>query len=196
MIEYVLDTLEQAGAVQTIAVIGYRAADVQATLANRRNLVFVEQREQLGTGHAVQVCAAELKRYPDAAVLVVAGDSPMLRADSVKRFSPSFQNSDASCLLGTAHRENPFGLGRIVRDAAGNFLWVSSKKKDATPEQKRSPEVNLSCYLFRCGDLLDALSQLGNNNAQREYYLTDVPAILQRAGKKIVALPVSSRAKP
>jgi bifunctional UDP-N-acetylglucosamine pyrophosphorylase/glucosamine-1-phosphate N-acetyltransferase/UDP-N-acetylglucosamine pyrophosphorylase len=189
MIEYVLDTLEQAGSVKTIVVVGYRAADVQTTLAARSNLVFVEQREQLGTGHAVQVCAAELKRYPDAAVLVVAGDSPMLRADSVQRVFAEFQSSGAACLLGTAHRENPFGLGRIVRDPAGNFAGIV-EEKDASPEQKLITEVNLSCYLFRCGDLLDALSQLGNNNAQREYYLTDVPAILQRAGKKIVALPV------
>jgi bifunctional UDP-N-acetylglucosamine pyrophosphorylase / glucosamine-1-phosphate N-acetyltransferase len=189
MIEYVLDTLEQAGATQTIAVIGYRAADVQTTLAERKNLVFVEQREQLGTGHAVQVCAAELQRYPNAAVLVVAGDSPMLRADSVKKVFAEFQASGAACLLGTAHRENPFGLGRIVRDTAGSFASIV-EEKDASPEQKLITEVNLSCYLFRCVDLLDALSQLGNNNAQREYYLTDVPAILQRSGKKIVALPV------
>lgn len=189
MIEYVLDTLEQAGSAQTIVVVGYRAADVQATLAGRKGLVFVEQREQLGTGHAVQVCAAELKRFPNAAVLVVAGDSPMLRADSVKKVFAEFQSSGASCLLGTAQRDNPFGLGRIVRDAAGNFAGIV-EEKDASPEQKQITEVNLSCYLFRCGDLLEALAQLGNNNAQREYYLTDVPAILQRAGKKIVALPV------
>jgi len=189
MIEYVLDTLEQAGSVQTIVVVGYRAADVQVTLAARSKLAFVEQREQLGTGHAVQVCAAELKRFPDAAVLVVAGDSPMLRAESVQRVFQEFQSSGAACLLGTAHRDNPFGLGRIVRDAAGNFAGIV-EEKDASPDQKLITEVNLSCYLFNCGDLLDALSQLGNNNAQREFYLTDVPAILQRAGKKIVALPV------
>ena len=189
MIEYVLDTLEQAGSAQTVVVVGYRAADVQATLAARSKLTFVEQREQLGTGHAVQVCADVLKRYPNAAVLVVAGDSPMLRADSVKKVFAEFKASGASCLLGTAHRDNPFGLGRIVRDAAGNFAGIV-EEKDASPEQKQITEVNLSCYLFNCSNLLDALLQLGNNNAQKEYYLTDVPAILQRAGKKIVALPV------
>ncbi len=85
--------------------------------------------------------------------------------------------------VGTAHKADPFGLGRIVRNAQGDFEAIV-EQKDATPEQQQITEVNLSCYVFRSRDLLAALDQLSNNNAQREYYLTDVPAILKRAGKK------------
>ncbi|MGC4003513.1 MAG: NTP transferase domain-containing protein [Pirellulales bacterium] len=188
MIDYVVDTLRDAGASRTVVVVGYRADDVRRTLASRPNVEFAEQREQLGTGHAVMMCRDALAASPDAAVLVVAGDSPMLRAASIVKLASEFRHDDAA-LLGTAHRADPFGLGRIVRDASGAFSGIV-EEKDATPEQKRITEVNLSCYLFRCRDLLTALDGLSDANAQKEYYLTDVPAIMKRAGKTIRALPV------
>ncbi|MDX1962606.1 MAG: NTP transferase domain-containing protein [Pirellulales bacterium] len=189
MIEYVLDTLRRAGVAQTIAVIGYRAADVRQTLGNQPKLTFVEQTEQLGTGHAVMMARQALASHPDAAVLVVAGDSPMARADSIQELFAEYLRLRPACLLGTARRENPHGLGRIVRDQAGNFTGIV-EEKDATPEQRQITEVNMSCYLFHCADLLGALDLLGNNNAQREYYLTDVPGILLGQGKSVQALAV------
>jgi bifunctional UDP-N-acetylglucosamine pyrophosphorylase/glucosamine-1-phosphate N-acetyltransferase/UDP-N-acetylglucosamine pyrophosphorylase len=100
-----------------------------------------------------------------------------------------FNKGGYACLLGTLIKDDPSGLGRIVRDARGKFAKIV-EQKDATAEQQAICEVNMSTYLFDCQDLLWALTQLDNSNAQAEYYLTDCPAILLKAGKKVDAVPV------
>ncbi len=92
----------------------------------------------------------ELGECSDAAVLIVAGDSPMLLPDSIQAVFEQYKSKQPACILGTAKRDNPFGLGRIVRDCASNFEAIV-EEKDATPEQKKITEVNMSCYLFRAG---------------------------------------------
>ena len=192
MIEYVLDALEQAGVDKTIVVVGYRSGLVRETLAHRRNLEFVEQTEQLGTGHAVMTCREKLCPH-EGSVMVVAGDSPMIQVDSIKKLFEAYHNESAekrpSCILGTAHKENPEGLGRILRDEAGEFQGII-EDKDASPEQKMITEVNMSYYIFHTPDLLEALSHLRTDNAQKEYYITDTPAIMKSQGKRVIALPV------
>jgi bifunctional UDP-N-acetylglucosamine pyrophosphorylase/glucosamine-1-phosphate N-acetyltransferase/UDP-N-acetylglucosamine pyrophosphorylase len=189
MIEYVLDALSAAGIADILLVVGYRSDLVRAGLANRPGLTFVEQAEQLGTGHAVMVCRPELERRTGAPVFVLAGDSPMMQASSLASLVEEFTRRRPACLIGTADKENPAGLGRIVRDAAGNFDAIV-EEKDATESQRAIREVNLSTYLFDCRELLWALDRVRNDNAQREYYITDVPGILKRAGKQVVALKV------
>ena len=188
MVEYVLDALDAAGIDQTIVVVGYRADDVRTTLAHRDRIAFALQAEQLGTGHAVMMCREQLANH-DGPVVIVAGDSPMTRADSLRRLLAEFQERCPACILGTARKENPTGLGRIVRDAAGAFVGIV-EEKDATPEQRRITEVNLSTYVFNCRDLLMALDRITSNNQQREYYLTDCPGVLLAAGKSVLALPI------
>jgi bifunctional UDP-N-acetylglucosamine pyrophosphorylase/glucosamine-1-phosphate N-acetyltransferase/UDP-N-acetylglucosamine pyrophosphorylase len=195
MIEYVLDALEQAGIEKILVVVGYRSDLVRETLARRHNLTFVEQTEQLGTGHAVMVCRKELQ-HNDGPVMVVAGDCPMIQVGSIKEL---FRNYDVSntaadaqppaCILGTALKDNPQGLGRIVRDGNGQFIGIV-EEKDATPEQKLIKEVNMSYYVFHTPDLLEALNHLKTNNSQNEYYITDTPAVLKSQGKRVLALPV------
>jgi bifunctional UDP-N-acetylglucosamine pyrophosphorylase/glucosamine-1-phosphate N-acetyltransferase/UDP-N-acetylglucosamine pyrophosphorylase len=189
MIEYVLDSLAAAGIDDVVLVIGYRSDLVRTTLANRKGLTFVEQVQQLGTGHAVMVCRDELARRGDAAVFVLAGDSPMMQAGSLVALIEEFSRRQPACLIGTAHKKNPQGLGRVVRDAAGQFLKIV-EEKDATPAERELTEVNLSCYLFDCRALLSALERLKNNNAQGEFYITDVPGILKDQGQPVVALDV------
>ena len=188
MIEYVLDALEAAGVDEIWIVVGYRAEDVRRTLAHRRNIRFCLQSEQLGTGHAVMMCREHLARH-DGPVLVVAGDSPLLQVNSVRTLFAEFAARRPACLLGTATKDNPTGLGRIVRDASGRFAAIV-EEKDATPAQRAIREVNLSCYVFDSRELLWALENLRDDNAQREYYLTDCPGLLSRAGKSVDALCV------
>jgi bifunctional UDP-N-acetylglucosamine pyrophosphorylase/glucosamine-1-phosphate N-acetyltransferase/UDP-N-acetylglucosamine pyrophosphorylase len=188
MIEYVLDALEQAGVGKIIVVVGYRSDLVRETLAHRRNLEFVEQTEQLGTGHAVMMCQEQLSPHKDS-VMVVAGDCPMIQVDSIRKLFDAYKNGSPSCILGTAYKENPAGLGRILRDETGEFQGII-EEKDATPEQKKITEVNMSYYVFHTPDLLEALTHLRTDNAQKEYYITDTPAIMKSQGKRVVALPV------
>jgi bifunctional UDP-N-acetylglucosamine pyrophosphorylase/glucosamine-1-phosphate N-acetyltransferase/UDP-N-acetylglucosamine pyrophosphorylase len=188
MIDYVLDALEAAGVQRTVVVVGYRADDVREALAQRKNVAFALQAEQHGTGHAV-MCAREHFTGHEGAVMVVAGDSPMMQSDSLSTLIAEFQRTKPACLLGTGTKDDPQGLGRIVRDAAGNFVGIV-EEKDATEAQKQIREVNLSCYLFAAPDLLAALDQIRADNAQKEYYLTDCPGVLLAAGRPVQALNV------
>lgn len=188
MLEYVLDALVDAGIGKTIVVVGYRAEDVKATVGGRPNLEFALQAEQRGTGHAV-MSAREFLTGHDGAVLVVAGDSPMMQSDSLRKLLEEYNRSRPACILGTATKDDPHGLGRVVRDSSGKFLGIV-EEKDATDEQRKITEVNLSCYVFHGPDLLAALEQIKPDNAQGEYYITDCPGVLLAAGKDVRAANV------
>jgi bifunctional UDP-N-acetylglucosamine pyrophosphorylase/glucosamine-1-phosphate N-acetyltransferase/UDP-N-acetylglucosamine pyrophosphorylase len=97
-----------------------------------------------------------------------------------------FQEQQPACLLGTVHRPDPTGYGRVVRDEGGHFVEIV-EEKDATPQQRKIQEVNVSTYVFDSQELLAALDQLTSENAQQEYYLTDCPALLLAAGKQVSA---------
>ena len=188
LIDWVLDALEAAGVQQFLVVVGYEADRVKKALQDRDGVKFVLQDQQLGTGHAVKVCEDHLEGH-DGPVLIVAGDSPMIQPESIRSLLDGFETEALDCLLGTLLKDNPQGLGRIVRDEAGRFEAIV-EEKDATDEQRAITEVNMSTYLFRPEHLLWALGQLKNNNRQGEFYLTDCPAILLGAGRKVDALPV------
>lgn len=188
MVEFVLDMLDACGVGRVVAVIGYRSELVRQTLANRTGIKFVEQTEQLGTGHAVMVCRSELAGF-DGPVLIVTGDSPLVRAETIGALMAEFERSRPACLLGTAYKDDPKGLGRIVRDDKRRFTGIV-EEKDATDDQRKITEVNMSCYVFNAVDLLWALDRLKAENAQKEYYLTDCPGLLLAAGKQVEALPL------
>lgn len=188
MIEYVLDALEKAGVDEVLVVVGYRADLVRQTLAHRQKVRFVDQTEQLGTGHAVMMCREALAGH-QGPVLIVTGDSPLAQPDSLTQILAEFDRRRLACLLGTAHKDNPQGLGRIVRDAAGQFERIV-EEKDASERQRQITEVNMSCYVFAGADLLFALDHIRPANAQSEYYLTDCPGVLKTAGRLVEALPV------
>ena len=188
MVEYVLDALEAAHIGRIIVVVGYKAELVKTALQNRKNTEFALQEEQLGTGHAVMVCR-ELLGDHDGPVLVLAGDQPMTRAKSVGALFEAFEASTAACILGTAHKEDPTGLGRIVRDDEGNFQAIV-EHKDATEKQREITEVNMSYYVFNCRDMLPSLEDIRADNSQGEYYLTDCPGLLLKQGKTVQALDV------
>jgi bifunctional UDP-N-acetylglucosamine pyrophosphorylase/glucosamine-1-phosphate N-acetyltransferase len=188
MIHWVIDALERIGVTRKILVIGYEADLVKAELAHRSGIEYAIQEQQLGTGHAVQM-AAPLLTSADQSVIVLAGDSPLVQPASLQRLLERFESGSFDCLLGTLHKENPFGLGRIVRDSAGSFTKIV-EQKDATDTEKLITEVNMSTYAFRTEALLWALLRLSNQNAQGEFYLTDCPAILRNAGNRVEATAV------
>lgn len=188
MVRYVVDALREAGLERILLVVGYRADLVRAELQGEHTIEFVEQTQQLGTGHAVMMCK-DLLVGDTGSVLIVTGDSPLIQVSSIRALHAAGQEMDAACVLGTADKENPAGLGRIVRDSFGAFQAIV-EDKDATPEQKEICEVNMSTYLFRTPELLHALGLLTNQNAQKEYYITDCPGILKKEGKNVQAVKV------
>ena len=188
MVHYVLDALAAAGVERTIVVVGYRAEDVRQVLAERKNIEFALQTERLGTGHAVKMARGHLAEH-EGPVVIVAGDSPLLQRRSIASLLDHFYGSRPACLLGTLLKDDPRGLGRIVRDERGEFLGIV-EEKDATLPQRQIKEVNMSTYIFDCRELLHALDLLKNDNRQGEFYLTDCPGILQREGKLVQALPI------
>lgn len=188
MIQFVLDALSEGGIERSIVVVGYRAEVVKETLEGRVGIEFAHQTEQLGTGHAVMACRDLLLGH-EGPVLVVTGDSPMMRPESVAALLAEFDRDEAACVLGTTEKQDPTGLGRIIRDAEGNFKGIV-EEKDATESQRQITEVNMSYYVFNCPDMLDALNHIRSDNVQGEYYLTDCPGVMIGQGKKVRALDV------
>ncbi|MBX6313639.1 MAG: bifunctional N-acetylglucosamine-1-phosphate uridyltransferase/glucosamine-1-phosphate acetyltransferase [Isosphaeraceae bacterium] len=188
MIRYVVEAARGAGAKTILVVIGYGGDQVRAALADEPDLLFVEQARQLGTGDAVRVCRPALEGYHGPA-LVLVGDEPLLRPEPLADLLTRQQAEQADALLGTAILPDPTGFGRILRDTAGHFLRII-EQRDCRPEELAIREVNPSCYVFALPGLWEVLDQLDTRNAQREYYLTDAPALLLALGRKVLALPV------
>ncbi|MHB1560205.1 MAG: bifunctional UDP-N-acetylglucosamine diphosphorylase/glucosamine-1-phosphate N-acetyltransferase GlmU [Isosphaeraceae bacterium] len=188
MIRYVVDAARGAGARTIVVVVGYAADQVRDDLKDEPDVLFAEQDQQLGTGHAAKVCRPVLGDYRGPALILV-GDEPLLRPGPLADLLRRQQEDGASCLLGTAILADPTGFGRILRDSAGRFLSIV-EERDATPEERAIAEVNPSCYVFDLPDLWEALDRIGTSNAQGEYYLTDAPAHLMAMGRKVLALPV------
>ncbi len=187
MIEHVLDAARSAGATQIVVVVGHKADLVQQALSQHADVEFALQAEQKGTGHAVMMCEPHLDDF-DGRVLILAGDTPLLKSESLAALLDAQQSANAACVIGTAVTESNAGLGRIVRDADGEFLKIV-EQKDTTPEEALIQEINTGCFAFDCESLFDALHQVQPNNSQSEYYLTDCPAILKSQQQRVVALP-------
>jgi bifunctional UDP-N-acetylglucosamine pyrophosphorylase/glucosamine-1-phosphate N-acetyltransferase/UDP-N-acetylglucosamine pyrophosphorylase len=188
MIRYVIDAARKAGVERMLIVVGYRADLVRRELQDEPGIEFVVQTEQLGTGHAAMMCRKRLELH-EGPVLILAGDSPMAQSSSLKALLTEYNREQPACLLGTANKPNPYGLGRVLRNSQGEFEGIV-EERDATPEQRAITEVNLSTYVFRPDALLSALQQLTANNVQGEYYLTDCPGVLKVAGEQVAALCV------
>ena len=185
MVDHVLDAARGAGASRLVVIVGHKADIVQAALSHHSDVSFALQAEQLGTGHAVQQAEAALEDTTEP-VLVLAGDTPLLRAKSLRALLEALEQHEAACVVGTAETEDNAGLGRIVRDDAGTFLRIV-EEKDATDEQKAIREINTGCFAFRPADLFEALASINTDNAQGEFYLTDCVEILRDRGRTVLA---------
>ena len=185
MIEYVIDAARSAGVEKLIVIVGHRADMVREALSGHDDVVCAEQVEQNGTGHAVMMAESELQGH-DGSVLILAGDTPLLQGGSLKALLDAQTQHNAACVIGTADTHNNEGLGRVVRNADGDFECIV-EHKDATADQRRITEINTGCYAFNSPLLLTSLQKLKPNNVQAEYYLTDCPRILMDDGHHVAA---------
>ncbi len=185
MIEYVMDAARSAGVQKLVVIVGHKADMVREALAGHDDVVFAEQIEQNGTGHAVMMAEAELQGH-DGSVLILAGDTPLLQGASLKALLDAQSRQNAACVIGTADTQNNEGLGRVVRNADGEFDCIV-EHKDATEDQRKITEINTGCYAFSGPLLLSSLQKLKPNNVQAEYYLTDCPRILMDDGHNVAA---------
>ena len=185
MIDYVLDAARAAGVTRLVVVVGHKAELVRKSLAHHPDVMFAEQTEQKGTGHAVMMCETAISGH-NGSVLILAGDTPLLQGTSLKALLDAQTGENAACVIGTANTINNEGLGRVVRNSTGAFERIV-EHKDATPLQRQITEINTGCYAFNTPLLLQSLRKLQPNNVQSEYYLTDCPGILMNEGHKVAA---------
>lgn len=185
LLAYVIDALTKAGVGRKVLVVGFGADAVRKVFEDEPGVEFALQAEQKGTGHAAMVCADAMAGYKGP-VIVLAGDGPMVRPELLANMLARYEATGAKAFLATALVQDPTGLGRIVRDSSGAFVGIV-EHKDATPEQRAIREINPSFYVFDAELLFESLRSVKPNNAQGEYYITDVPGILRQRGEKIVA---------
>ncbi len=180
LLQHVLDTARELGSSSIKLVIGHGAEAVQRAVADQ-NVQCVLQAEQLGTAHAVHQALPQLDS--DAMALVLFGDVPLVQAATLQSLLQQV-DSDSMAVL-TCVMRNPYGLGRIVRDAAGNIERIV-EEKDATPEQRRINEINTGIMAIPVQRLQQWLPRIQSNNAQKEYYLTDIVALAIADGCRVV----------
>ena len=198
MIMYVLEALGTCGAGRTAVVVGHKADWVTKKIGEASidmRLEFVEQSVQRGTGDAVIIGLTGLPEDPDehddGDVLVLPGDAPLLRAATIAELVRAHRGSDVAATVLTAEMDDPTGYGRVVRGRDGRVVRIV-EEGDATDEERAIREVNTSIYCFRRSLLSPALRRLDPDNAQGEYYLTDVVAVLAAAGHAVDSLVAAS----
>ena len=182
ILHHVVETSRALQPDQVIVVIGHGADQVRAAMRDEQ-LVFVEQAEQLGTGHALQQCLDTIE--PGNDVLVLVGDVPLIRAETISRLLE--QSADARVSVLSFVPANAFGYGRIVRAENGNVNAIV-EQKDTTPAEAEIGECNSGILMIRGERLRDLVMALDNANAQGEFYLTDVVALAAAAGDTVAAV--------
>lgn len=182
LLSHVLDTCQQLGCDTTIVVYGFGGDQVQSVISARhpsQHITWVEQKEQLGTGHAVQVTLTDLPKNGKS--LILYGDVPLVSQDTLHQLHEA--NRTGMSML-TLTVDNPFGLGRIKRDTAGNIEAIV-EQKDASEAERNIHEINSGIYCVDNALLHTYLPSLSNDNAQKEYYLTDIVKMAVADGIRI-----------
>ena len=186
MVEHVVDQVEKTGATEIVAIVGHGAEMVKNHLGDR--VSYAVQAEQLGTGHAV-LQAESLLKGKEGTTIVICGDTPLLTSETLSALMEEHERTGAKATILTAIAEDPTGYGRVIRDADGSVL-KNVEQKDASPEEQKVQEINTGTYCFDNEALFSALQEVGNDNAQGEYYLPDVLEILKKRGEVVSAYPM------
>lgn len=181
LLYYVLEASRKLEADKTIVVVGHQSDTVKEAFSGK-GLVFVEQKEQLGTGHAVMQAEKALKGFKGN-ILILSGDVPLITLETLKGLIDVHRKSRATLTVLTAEPENPYGYGRIIKDARGNIKKIV-EEKDASVAEKKVREINTGVYCVTSEFLFKALKEIKPKNAQKEYYLTDIVGIAVKEKKK------------
>ncbi len=194
MVRYVLDAVPREGLDRVVVVVGHGGERVTKKLMEEGDglsLTFVEQQRQRGTGDAVAVGLTGLHEddlSDDEDVLVLLGDTPLLRLETIEDLVQEHRLSGAACTILTARVEDPSGYGRIVRSGKDEHVSRIVEQADATAEERSIDEINTGIFCFRRGLLAPALRRITPDNTQGELYLTDVVEVLATAGHKVVSV--------
>jgi len=195
MIQFVLELALEINSDLIIPVVGFKKQSVIEFIEEEfpnslRKITFANQDEQLGTGHAVMQAKDILSSFKGD-VLILSGDVPLLKPETVSEFLEfHYENSNIASLI-SAHFDDPHGYGRVIRDINSEVTGIA-EEKDATEIQKQIKEINSGIYLIDNKALLEALESLSTDNAQGEYYLTDIFEYLRNKSKSVGAYPVEN----
>lgn len=184
MVHWVIDACEAVGARRITVVVGHRSNLAREELADRDSVTFVEQTEQLGTGHAVMMAADLYEGVANTDTLVLCGDGPLIRTETLTQLIERHRSTAAAATLATSIIDDPTGYGRIVRDADGRLDRIV-EQKDATEDELVLREVNPSYYCFDAAELFAGLPKLSNQNASGEYYITDLFSLFRGEGNPV-----------
>lgn len=191
MVHYPVQQAARLGCRPTVLVVGHGADAVKECLAGQE-VNFALQEQQLGTGHALLSAGAALADF-SGAVLLLCGDVPLLRQETLQQLFDYHRREGAAATVLTAEMVDPYGYGRILRE--GSEVLGIVEEKDASDEQRTITEINTGIYIFEAPQVFEILSGLGCDNAQGEYYLTDVLAALRAGGRKVRALVMDDPAE-
>lgn len=185
MLFYSILLARNVGAEEIIVVVGHQAEVVRENFRDE-DLIFAEQRQQRGTGHAVLQARPHLEAFTGR-ILILCGDVPLLTVETVRQLLKHHEEEKAVITILTTELDNPFGYGRIVKTPAGEVLRIV-EERDASVEEKQIKEINSGIYCVESPFLLEAVGEIKNDNAQGEYYLTDIIEIACRRGLPVRAL--------
>ncbi|WP_433944856.1 bifunctional UDP-N-acetylglucosamine diphosphorylase/glucosamine-1-phosphate N-acetyltransferase GlmU [Paenibacillus sp. SN-8-1] len=191
MVGHVLDTVKKVNCERSIVVVGHGAEAVQSYLGTSAE--YVLQAQQLGTGHAVKQ-AKELLGSEEGTTIVICGDTPLVTPETLEELMKLHQSKGAAATVLSAVMDNPKGYGRVIRREDGAVVQIV-EQKDCTPEQDAVKEINTGTYCFDNAKLFAALEKVTNNNAQQEYYLTDVIGIFVQEGEVVSAYVTDDHAE-
>ncbi|MBF0619082.1 MAG: bifunctional N-acetylglucosamine-1-phosphate uridyltransferase/glucosamine-1-phosphate acetyltransferase [Candidatus Omnitrophica bacterium] len=184
VLNYVLDVAENLSSLKTYVVVGHQAERVAQLVGARA--VIVEQKEQLGTAHAVQMCMRHLKGFRGD-VLVMCGDTPLLDKGLLRQLLTRHARTKSVGTVLTANIQDPSGYGRIMRDAKGAFIAIR-EEKDASADEKKIHEINTGVYCFKADALLKFITRVRRNENKKEFYLTDTIELFLANGLKVETL--------
>lgn len=183
MVRWVIDAAHAAGIERVVAIVGHKREEVIPLVSDAQIAI---QEQQRGTADAVLSAREALADF-DGSLVVLSGDCPLITPATIKKLVAMREEADAAVVVLTMQLDDPFGYGRIIRDAQGHVERIV-EQKDASPEEAAVTECNSGFYCFDARRLFAALAQVGNDNAQGEFYLTDVLAICREAGDAVCAL--------